>query len=296
MGYMNKKVEKQFLQFVASFKSIEEDEMIVHDVVASDDSEDRHGDRVNPEGWDLKNYKKNPIILADHDYRVESVIGTGSGVKIDGNKLVFDKITFSKTNDLAVKAFNLIKEGILKTWSVGFLVKKWGDDKSKYTIQEQELLELSLVAIPANPNAMTTEQLAMVDVYNKSLEAATKEEEPAEPVAEEPPAEPVVEPVVEPIVEEPEETMEQKVNKYLTESVELKAMIKTMVEEAVKEAVTKMIGETDNIKSDEENTDATLLALNAVRQELIAQGKGVGKTLQAFNKLLSNIQKEKSNE
>jgi len=280
-----KKLDKQFLQFVASFKSVDEENMVVRDVVASDDSEDRHGDRVNPEGWDLKNYKKNPIILVDHDYRVEKVIGTGSGVKIEDNKLVFSKITFSKTNDLAVKAFNLIKEGILRTWSVGFLVKKWGDEKSKFTIQEQELLELSLVAVPANPNAMNQNQLEMVEAYNKSLEEVKHlEEEDVDKPEEEPKETPE---------ETPDEVVEEKsVLAQVLESEELKTMIADKVAEEVKAAISKMIGDNTNLESDEQGADTTLLALNAVRQELIEQNRESGKTLKAFNQLLSTFKKE----
>ena len=106
------------------------------------------------------------------------MIGKASGIKVKDGRLIFDEIQFSKTNPLATLTFNLIKEGILKTVSVGFIVNKWGDQNSKYTIDGQGLLELSWVAVPANPRAMSQEQLAMLETYKKSLEEVKPEETP----------------------------------------------------------------------------------------------------------------------
>ena len=45
-------LEKKYLKYITSFKAIDEEKMIVRNVVASDGLEDRHGDTVNPDGWD----------------------------------------------------------------------------------------------------------------------------------------------------------------------------------------------------------------------------------------------------
>ncbi len=43
------------------------------EVVASTGTTDRHGERVRQDGWELDNYKKNPVILVNHSYRVEAI-------------------------------------------------------------------------------------------------------------------------------------------------------------------------------------------------------------------------------
>ena len=56
------------------------------DFVISDGSLDRHGTRINPKGWDLRNFKKNPIALFGHDSRFP--IGTWENIRTEGDKLV----------------------------------------------------------------------------------------------------------------------------------------------------------------------------------------------------------------
>ena len=46
--------------------------------VASDESRDRVGDRLKVQDWDLKNFKKNPVLQAGHDYRPQFTIGAVS--------------------------------------------------------------------------------------------------------------------------------------------------------------------------------------------------------------------------
>src|SRR5262249_54431553 len=73
---------------------------------------------------------------------------------------LFQRILFAvEANPIAKIAHALYSGGFLKAVSVGFIPVKWEDGtaqtpyRRKYT--EQELLEVSAVAIPANPNALT---------------------------------------------------------------------------------------------------------------------------------------------
>lgn len=128
------------------------DDRIWRGVVGSSGVLDRHGDTVNPNGWNLENFKKNPVILYGHDHR-GLPIGKAINVEVKDGKLMFD-IQFSKKSQLATEVWNLIKEGILKAVSVGFMVEEWGMAGDPYTIMKQELFELSVVTIPANPEAL----------------------------------------------------------------------------------------------------------------------------------------------
>jgi uncharacterized protein len=263
---------KSFIEFLATFKSIDAENQIIEGVVGSDDSVDRHGDRINPKGWDLKNYKKSPVILINHDYQ-SMPVGKAINVRVENNQLLFD-IEFSKTYDVAIKAFNLIKEGIWKAWSVGFLVKEWARTGEDYTINKAELLELSLVTVPANPNALSPKQLGMIEEFN-NLEVKT-----AEVVEEE------KEPEVKEVIAEIQKQLGELSAKVDTFDKSIDEKIDTKMAELTKLSISET-------ESDEElSTSPVLEALNAVQAELINQNKGSGKALQSLNELLKGLKKE----
>ena len=121
-------------------------------VVASDPTVDRTKDIMRPEGCVLENYLKNPIVLADHD--PTKPIGTAEPVVKNGR--VEALITFAPAG-ISAKAdeyCGLAKAGVLRTVSVGFdpidaePIKGGGLDYKSW-----ELMEISLVAVPANPSA-----------------------------------------------------------------------------------------------------------------------------------------------
>lgn len=130
-------------------------------VVASDDTEDRYGDVVVPDGWTLANYAKNPVWLVDHSYRVESIVGVGRDVKVTGGRLVASYVPDPVDSGECTSAcLAKLDAGSLRTVSVGFMPIRWeriSDDKGNWTggfrFLEHDLLEISWVAVPANPNA-----------------------------------------------------------------------------------------------------------------------------------------------
>lgn len=139
-------------------------------VVGSTGTIDRQGESINPMGWILDNFKKNPVIQWAHDYSGLPV-GKAIRVYIEDNALKFD-IEFAKTA-FAKDVFQLFKDKILNAFSVGFLPKKWGTSgQDAYDIMEQELLELSVVAVPANPEA-----LALLKSFEVKHEKELKVEE-----------------------------------------------------------------------------------------------------------------------
>jgi hypothetical protein len=122
--------------------------------IASTDAIDRVGDSLSVDSWDFKNFKKNPVLLGGHNYQPEYVIGVAKDIRIEGNKVLFEP-AFHDITEYARQIKKMFEEKILKTWSVGYLPK--GSEKS----QTYELLEVSAVAVPANPEALT--------LYTKSL-------------------------------------------------------------------------------------------------------------------------------
>lgn len=175
--------EKAYIQMPVEVKSIDKDLGTLEAIFSTQDV-DRHGDVVLQEGWDLVNFKKNPVILNSHNYGdAAEVIGKASQVKIDGKKLV-GKITFAvNENPKAKVIFDLYAGGFLNAFSVGFIPTKFKDNKDGtkdwYTIEEAELLEVSAVSVPANARALAKAKGIDIDVL-----PTTKDNEHDEPKPE----------------------------------------------------------------------------------------------------------------
>jgi len=138
-------------------------------MVGSTGEIDRMGDSIDVKGWKLTNYRKNPVILFGHDTWIPAV-ARAKEVKKEDDKLTF-LIEFPPegVNDLSDKLFNLYKLKIMRASSVGFLPLKYDwieDENGRYRgihFIEQELLELSLVNVPAHPAALA------MSLYGKGI-------------------------------------------------------------------------------------------------------------------------------
>ena len=122
-------------------------------VVASDETVDRVGETIKIDAWDLKNYLKNPIILFGHKYSdMDDVVWKATKIYVENNALIVEWI-FAWTKSWQ-QLRQLYEEWILKTVSVWFIVKE-RDANDKKIITKAELLELSFVPVPCNPNALS---------------------------------------------------------------------------------------------------------------------------------------------
>lgn len=167
--------------------------------VASTEAVDRDGEVIKQNGWDLTNFNRNPVLMLMHNYQ-EFPVGKITEISVTGGQLTF-KAIFTEATQKAIEAYALVKEGILSAFSVGFIPREY-DPKDNSTITKAELLEISLVPVPANPEAIVLakgfkeNEIAKYIVKNFLVE---KEAEvvPAEeaPVIEEAPA--VIPPEVE---------------------------------------------------------------------------------------------------
>nr|DAI44226.1 MAG TPA: prohead protease [Caudoviricetes sp.] len=145
--------------FTSKSVSVNEKERTAQFII-SDDQPDRM-DEIVEQSWDTENYKNNPIVLWGHNpSEPENVLGTSLGLETEKDKDVTrtkSTVKFSEEglNPKADMVFNQIKAGILRTVSVGFIPKtfKTSEDK-KDILADNELLEFSIVPIPANPRAV----------------------------------------------------------------------------------------------------------------------------------------------
>jgi HK97 family phage prohead protease len=131
--------------------------------VASDETIDRAGDVIKADGWKFENYLKNPVFLWSHE-RDLLPIGKAVEVAVENGALVMSiEFATAEHNPQAEQVYRLYKDGFLSAVSVGFLPIRWEfvDDESRnlgIDFIEQELLELSAVTVPCNPNALMDEQ------------------------------------------------------------------------------------------------------------------------------------------
>ena len=119
--------------------------------------EDRDGDFIDPDAFNksLPEYlAKNPIVLWQHDMKCP--IGTMSGGEIDQfglNVEVEVPLPGEKEPDWKHLAYNSIARGIVKTFSIGgFFTREFVMGRS--VIKEVELMEVSVVSIPSNPDSL----------------------------------------------------------------------------------------------------------------------------------------------
>lgn len=124
--------------------------------VISTESPDRDRDTIHASGWRLDNYRKNPVVLFGHMYR-EPPVGQALSVAADTGKLVsIAKFATREEYAFADTIYRLLLGKYLRATSVGFQPQEWSYDEERggYNFIEQELLEYSIVPVPANPEAL----------------------------------------------------------------------------------------------------------------------------------------------
>lgn len=141
--------------------------------ILTDETLDAHSERVIARGVDLTRFKQNPVMLFNHIRSVpgfwdEGALSNDSILPIgrwENIKKVNDQITadamIDMGDDFASKIGQKVKDGIINAVSIGFKALAYSDDPNDkvqgqkgLTITKAELLEASLVDIPANPNAL----------------------------------------------------------------------------------------------------------------------------------------------
>lgn len=127
---------------------------------------DRDNDTVNPSGWDLKNYLKAPVVLWSHDYSQLPVART---VELSATRLGLEATTQFPPKGVypfADTVFELIKGGFLGATSVGFRPIEFtaAHERGGIDFKKQELLEFSVVPVPANPEALISAKSKGINV------------------------------------------------------------------------------------------------------------------------------------
>jgi HK97 family phage prohead protease len=144
----------------------------------SDGSVDRMGDTIDPNGWDVAAFQRNPVCLFAHDSS-SPPIGRASNLAITNDRLMGDiEFATAETYCFADTVYRLCKEGYISAVSVGFLpidydyVRNDPDREFGIDFKRQELIEISIVPVPANANALVDARAAGHDTTPLALWAA----------------------------------------------------------------------------------------------------------------------------
>ena len=153
--------EKIFLNFDKGYelKALEENDLgKSYEFIGSKEIEDRDGDTILISGISLENLGKNlPSFFNHSSYHLIGHVSDAKKVKKELRVTIF--VLKDATLPSGVKVIDAIDSGSLKAVSIGFMLKKWepkdvDDPWGGWIIKECELLEVSIVSIPANPEAL----------------------------------------------------------------------------------------------------------------------------------------------
>jgi len=157
----------------------------------TDQTVDRHNEVVIAKGVNLAGFKKDPIILFQHD-RWSMPIGKSIKTWYEkGEEAIFGQLLFFDDEidrtGMSEDVYRMVKAGAMKSGSIGFSAS-WDDvrkpspeeitqygfkNKNGYIIDKSELREFSIVTIPANPNAVQAP--TKMEIRGKTLEALLAE-------------------------------------------------------------------------------------------------------------------------
>lgn len=128
------------------------------DVVASTGAIDSYDSILEQDSWRLERYLANPVVLYGHQGR-ELPIGHASNVRIeDGALRARLHLVSAAANPLAEQVWQSIKQKSLRAVSVGFIPNtirfEKRDGREVMVLADNELMEISVVPVPANPEAL----------------------------------------------------------------------------------------------------------------------------------------------
>ena len=132
---------------------------------------DRDGDYVLPNAFNktLIEFNKNPVMLIDHNNTVGNMVGSFTKV-VPNNDGLMVQGSISNAPDCQRVRF-LVAEGHLKAFSIGGMFMYGSNGKA---IEEVQLYEISLVPIPANPDALLSRRMVSMSDAVKSWDKFSK--------------------------------------------------------------------------------------------------------------------------
>ncbi len=138
------------------------------DTLISTNTVDRDRDTIDQRKWDLKAYRKNPVVQFAHDHHIPVIAQSTKVGVVSGKLATTDKFTPEGEHPFADMIFNLVKGRFIRAKSVGFKPERgkfeFDGERGGFDFKGQELLEHSYVNVPANPEALVGAKAAGIDL------------------------------------------------------------------------------------------------------------------------------------
>jgi len=154
----------------------------------SDATLDSYMEKIDPNAWQLERFLKNPVILWSHRH---DYLPIGRVVKLDKTptglygyfKFTPKEMPHTGKGPSGYSVEMLVRGGFLSACSVGFILKRieWTkddpDEPADAVITLAELMEVSVVTVPANPNALVQESVIVsqtketLDIFEKRIDS-----------------------------------------------------------------------------------------------------------------------------
>jgi HK97 family phage prohead protease len=151
--------------------------------IASTDAVDSYGERILQTGWDMTRFLAHPVVPFGHDYW-SLPVGKSIRTEVVNGALETDiEIAPAEANPLAENVFQCLLAGVPLGVSVGFYPLEWHyetlqDGSSMRIYDKCELIEISVVTVPSNPEALQkaiTEGIRSTKVEKRTAAAASLE-------------------------------------------------------------------------------------------------------------------------
>lgn len=142
----------------AEVEADNQDPMVFRIVVST---ETRGRDRlvVKSDGWELDDYRRNPVVLFNHD--PDYIIGRSPEIGIVGKRLIARvQLAEEGTSDTVDMVRALVRQKMLKGASAGFRpleppeIRVVDGEIQEIIVKRQTLFEFSLTPVPAVPDAL----------------------------------------------------------------------------------------------------------------------------------------------
>lgn len=143
---------KVFYKQASAVESVSDTDRRVRFCISTNDV-DRDNDTIDQSGWDLSNYMRSPVVLwahSHHDLPIAKCVMLG----VENGKLM--ATAEFATHAFAETVYQLVKGGFLSATSVGFRTLEYvrNEQRNGIDFKRMELLEFSVVPVPANQHAL----------------------------------------------------------------------------------------------------------------------------------------------
>lgn len=126
--------------------------MTRHTFIVSDESPNSYGMIIRTSGIDTSQFERNPIMYYMHE-RERGIVGRWENIRIEDGNLLMDAV-FDESTELGRQIKQQVEGGFLRCASIGIDNLEIETSGTVKTVVKCRLVEVSIVDIPANRNAV----------------------------------------------------------------------------------------------------------------------------------------------